>query len=235
MKKYFLHNGNEQQGPFEIEDLKGKNITKQTPVWREGLSDWTEAGNLEELNDLFKATTPPPFQEKQIVPPPISKTINQTKNEVQQPKKKKSKSYIYITLGVIVIIVVALSVIDVDSVGGQASSDKTYEEKVMSVEEIELSQPAKFLTADGEYNENFWGDKINVHGVITNKATAATYKDAVVRVTYYSKTKTELGSDEYTIYEIFAPNSTKKFELKISNYKDVNSIGWEVVSAVPGK
>lgn len=112
------------------------------------------------------------------------------------------------------------------------SSSGSYQEKVMSVEEIERSQPTTFLTADGTYNENFWGDKLKVHGKITNSATVASYKDAVVRVTYYSKTKTELGSKEYTIYEVFSPHSTKTFELKIDNYKDVNSIGWDVISAV---
>ena len=81
------------------------------------------------------------------------------------------------------------------------------------------------------YNENFWGDKIKVHGVVKNKATVATYKDAVVRVTYYSKTKTELGNKEYTIYEVFPPNSEVKFELKIENYKDVSTIGWDVIQA----
>jgi len=115
---------------------------------------------------------------------------------------------------------------------GRSSSDNSYQEKVMSVEEIERSQPTNFLTADGTYNENFLGNKLKVHGTIKNSATVASYKDAVVRVTYYSKTKTELGSKEYTIYEVFSPHSTKNFELKIDNYKDVNSIDWDVISAV---
>jgi hypothetical protein len=117
---------------------------------------------------------------------------------------------------------------------GQSSSQanqESYQEKVMSVQEVEASQPVNFLTADGTYNSNFWGDKLRVHGKITNRATVATYKDAVVRITYYSKTKTELGAKEYTIYDFFPPNSVKNFELKIENYKDVNSIGWDVVSA----
>lgn len=131
------------------------------------------------------------------------------------------------------IIIIALSVVDIDS-SSQGSNDRTYQEKVMTVEQIELSQPTSFLTAAGKYNENFWGDKINVHGVITNKATVATYKDAVVKVTYYSKTNTEIGSKEYTIYEIFTPHSSTNFELKIDNYKDVSTIGWDVISATPG-
>ena len=103
----------------------------------------------------------------------------------------------------------------------------------MTIEEIERSQPTKFLNASGNYNENFWGNQIKVHGVIKNSATVASYKDAIVRVTYYSKTKTELIRKEYTIYENFPPHSEVKFELKIENYKDVNTIGWEVIQATP--
>ena len=116
---------------------------------------------------------------------------------------------------------------------GSSYSGQSYEEKVMTVEETERSQPTAFLSAEGNYNENFWGTKLKVHGIIKNNATVAIYKDAVVKFTYYSKTKTELGNKEYTIYETFPPHSTKNFELKIENYKDVNSIGLEVVNATP--
>jgi hypothetical protein len=128
-----------------------------------------------------------------------------------------------------------LTIISCGHSGGSSSdnsSGSSYQEKVMSVEEIERSQPTNFLTADGTYNENLWGNKLKVHGTIKNSATVASYKDAVVRVTYYSKTNTELGSKEYTIYEVFSPHSTKNFELKIDNYQEVNSIGWDVISAV---
>jgi hypothetical protein len=122
----------------------------------------------------------------------------------------------------------------VESGSGSGSGNfdsSTYEEKVMSVEEIENAEPTKYLVADGTYDENFWGTKLKVHGIIKNQATVATYKDAVVRITYYSKTRTDLGNKEYTIYDFFPPNSEKKFELKIQKFKDVNSIGWKVISA----
>ncbi|GLU54944.1 hypothetical protein [Dyadobacter frigoris] len=95
----------------------------------------------------------------------------------------------------------------------------------MTVEETKLSQSATFLSADGTYNKNFWGDKYKVQGVIKNAATNAAYNDAVVRITYYSKTGTVLASKEYTLYEKFPPRSTTKFELKVENYKDVDSMG----------
>lgn len=115
----------------------------------------------------------------------------------------------------------------------RTNTANTYQEKVKTVEEIERSQPTNFLSASGTYNQNFWGNKFKVHGVIKNAATVATFKDAVVTVNYFSKTKTKLASNNYTIYDFFPPHSEKTFELAIENYKDVNSIGWTVVRATP--
>lgn len=60
MKKYYLHNGTESSGPFDIEELKAKNITKASPVWFEGMLHWKTAGEIPELNHLF-TVIPPPF------------------------------------------------------------------------------------------------------------------------------------------------------------------------------
>lgn len=233
MKRFFLHNGTEQQGPFDIEDLKTKNISRETPIWYEGLAEWTTAEKVEDLKTLF-ISTPPPFGTIKVTPPPIQKP--KVQSVLQPTKKRKNRlgtilQLIGIVGAVILIIIFALGYLSNNGDGITSTDTQTYQEKVMTVEEIERSQPTNFLTASGNYNENFWGTKIKVHGVINNSATVATYKDAVVKVTYYSKTKTELGSEKYTIYETFPPNSTTKFELKIENYKDVNSIGWEVQSA----
>lgn len=238
MKKYYLYNGAEQQGPFEFDDLKAKDITKETPIWYEGLPEWTTAGNIEELNELFKKTTPPPFSGNASSPPPVEKATTQKTSEIKQAthKKKNKLGLILQTIGVfgaiVIIAIIVNNYLNSGDSGSTNNDNQTYDEKVMTVEEIELSQPTTFLMADGNYNENFWGDKIKVHGVIKNTATVASYKDAIVRITYYSKTKTELGSKEYTIYDIFPAHSEVKFELKIENYKDVNSIGWEVITAI---
>jgi len=60
MKKYYLHNGTESSGPFDIEELKAKKITKASPVWFEGMLHWKTAGEIPELNHLF-TVNPPPF------------------------------------------------------------------------------------------------------------------------------------------------------------------------------
>jgi chemotaxis protein histidine kinase CheA len=60
MKKYYFNDGTAQQGPFTLEELQAKNINTETPVWYDGLPDWTTAGQVEELKDIL-AHTPPPF------------------------------------------------------------------------------------------------------------------------------------------------------------------------------
>ena len=59
MKKYYLHNGTESSGPFDIEELKAKKITKASPVWFEGMQHWKTAGEIPELTQVFAATPPP--------------------------------------------------------------------------------------------------------------------------------------------------------------------------------
>jgi hypothetical protein len=95
----------------------------------------------------------------------------------------------------------------------------------------ESSVPTKYLKAGGSYNENFWGDKLKIHGTISNSAKSATYKDVVIKVTYLTKTNTELHSLEYTIYDYFPPNSVNNFELRIDNYSNAEKLSWEVVNA----
>ncbi len=76
MKQYYIYL-NEQEGPFTIEELRSKNISSQTPVWYDGLNNWTTVGEIPELRSLVKAT-PPPFIK--VAPPPFQTSI---RNEYQ--------------------------------------------------------------------------------------------------------------------------------------------------------
>ena len=55
MKIYVYSNG-AMSGPFHRDELIGRNITPQTPVWYSGLSDWTPAGRAEHTRWLFDPT-----------------------------------------------------------------------------------------------------------------------------------------------------------------------------------
>ena len=105
----------------------------------------------------------------------------------------------------------------------------------MTVEEMETAKPMSFLAVNGTYSENFWGDKFNLSCTVTNKATIASYKDLVIRVTYYTKTKTSLGIKDYTIYEVFKPKTERTISMKIDNYQNVNSIDLDIIQALPYK
>lgn len=100
MKKYFLHNGTENSGPFDLDELKAKSITKTTPVWFEGMENWKYAGKIDELSCVFT-----------VVPPPISsfKTAPSTPKTEQKKEPRKiiglSKTNFFAILIVIVILV----------------------------------------------------------------------------------------------------------------------------------
>lgn len=78
MKKYFYTDGTNSMGPFTIEELKEKGITRETSVWFHELGEWKEAGTVQELKELF-AFVPPPIQKQNISNqqhPPKLKTNN---------------------------------------------------------------------------------------------------------------------------------------------------------------
>lgn len=62
MKKYFYTDGTNTLGPFTLEELRNKNITRETKVWFQELGEWKPAGTIPELTDIF-----------QLVPPAITK------------------------------------------------------------------------------------------------------------------------------------------------------------------
>ncbi len=108
MKKYYLHHKDEQLGPFSIEELKEKQIRGNTPIWYEGLSDWTTAEKVEDLKVLFK--TPPPFESKQP-PSPIQKLPTEKPAEKESKPKKKRRIGLVITVLIICLLIAGALVI----------------------------------------------------------------------------------------------------------------------------
>jgi hypothetical protein len=56
-------------------------------------------------------------------------------------------------------------------------------------------------------------------------------KDVVVEVSYYSKTKSRISSEQVTIYDVFPPKAVKNFDVKVAAPKATETIGWEVLDA----
>lgn len=91
MKKYFYTDGTNIFGPFTLEELREKNITRETKVWFQELGEWKPAGTVPELTDIFK-----------LVPPPITKpnsNFNSMENlNNQKPPKTWLVESILVTL-----------------------------------------------------------------------------------------------------------------------------------------
>jgi len=103
MRKYYTHNGNEQLGPFSLAELKSRKITKNTPVWFEGLSDWVDASAIDELKDYFE-NSPPPFQTNSTTPPKLSTSPPPTENTAY-PTSKKNSSWKTIVIVITLIVI----------------------------------------------------------------------------------------------------------------------------------
>jgi hypothetical protein len=83
MKKYFLHDGTTQHGPFDLAELATKIITPQTLVWYEPMPEWKPAAEIEELKNLLNTKVPA----SQILTPPL----------VQAKQEDWSKKLFYYT------------------------------------------------------------------------------------------------------------------------------------------
>lgn len=78
MKKYFIQNINEQLGPLNLNELKGFDLKADTPIWFDGLDDWTIIANIPELADIYNVKSPPPYN--------ISKEIQQKQSTLTNSK-----------------------------------------------------------------------------------------------------------------------------------------------------
>ena len=83
MRKYFYSDGTNKFGPFTLEELRLKNITRETKVWFQELADWQPAGTIPELSEIFKFT-----------PPPISNSGPNFNNGENMMNQKPPKSWL---------------------------------------------------------------------------------------------------------------------------------------------
>jgi hypothetical protein len=102
MKTFFLFIDDEQQGPFNLEELKTKKINRTTKVWFEGLEDWKNAEEIEELKSIL-VSIPPPIKTFST-PPPIKKVLPEVNNEQKEKILGLRKKTFYISIGIFVLL-----------------------------------------------------------------------------------------------------------------------------------
>jgi|LauGreSBDMM110SN_4_FD.fasta_scaffold26608_2 hypothetical protein len=106
-----------------------------------------------------------------------------------------------------------------------------YESLKLTIEEQEKSAPITFLTVDGKLWENLFGQTV-IEGDITSSATVAKFKDVVLKVNFYTKTGTFLGSEEFVVYEFVNPGQSVHFKVKSFGPESAEKIDVELSKAV---
>lgn len=228
MKEYFIHNGQQQIGPFSFEELRHKGINTKTMVWYEGLSEWSEAGKLEELNEII-SKSPPVFSKARTIPPPLEKAkkilntdyVDEIENKIKNQSGKKAFKIGLILFAIIGLIVVIIQVLP-------------------SQERKEKNHPTDFLTVTdptGRFSGGYYGERGNrfaISGKLTNSAVKTQYKDFKVEVQFFTQTHTQLGSNkQYTIYDDINPSTTKDISKIIDEQapEGTAEVRWRIVNA----
>ena len=213
MKKYFIHNGEMQKGPFSIDELKNLGITSQSKVWFEGITEWTDAGKIAELKD-FIVQSPPPFK-KDL---PLTDAFEKAKkivdkdyvNEIEQHISNKTGKKVFKTSLIILSVIGLIFIIN----NLWPSKEKSNALDYLKIEKVEL----RFQT-----DYSYWGDVKDkywlIEGKIINNATNTVYKDLELELEYFTYTKTSLGKQKVILYSIFRPNGTKENEIKYTDFK----------------
>lgn len=98
MKKYYLHDGVGQKGPYTIEELKQLTISKDSNIWFDGLDEWKRASEIEELQSIL-TVIPPVFN-----PPPIKSSQESHKKLTVSDKSKLN----FGTAGIVMLIIIIL-------------------------------------------------------------------------------------------------------------------------------
>lgn len=74
MKEYYYLEGKDQKGPYSVEQLAEKNLTKETLIWTEGMDNWQKIKDIPQLTQHLKP--------KSVPPPPPSDQEKVSKTEV---------------------------------------------------------------------------------------------------------------------------------------------------------
>ena len=258
MRKYYLHDGEQQTGPFSLEELAEKPLTSTTTVWYQGLDDWQEAASIEELLPIINHSMPARVEE--VLPPPFkgarppgvadqATAFRQEKPPAEMPADPIGHSprrHSAFRSGLLkFIIVFALLIISGAAIhtvqqyrvnriamGSDSTAvEPTYEEQVLSIEDQEKVAPKKFLKASGTYKKTVFGGNFKIDGTVANTATVAKFKNVVIEVNFYNDKNKYIRSERYTIEDTFPAGSTKEFKLKIDPPKGADNCKWKAVAA----
>jgi hypothetical protein len=96
----------------------------------------------------------------------------------------------------------------------------------------EEQHSTEFLSGEISFHDNLIGQSV-IRGHVTNSATAATFKDIELTITYISKTGTPISNEIFTVYETLSPGQSTSFKFKTRSPKGTNNCKMAVSGATP--
>ncbi len=227
MKKYFLHDGSQQTGPFNLEELMSKNLNRNTPIWFEGLDEWTTIGKIDELKEIFTAE-PPPFAAKMASPPPVQKPKTQTVASNNLPKQSSSTGRkLLIYAGIVVLCLIGYFVYTQI----QQQQYKNERQNTIDTEEDSKARISNhinsYVTAErNNYQYRELGGIYNLEISVTN-STDYLIDNVKVRVIYI-KANGDVWDSRIIDFSLLDPHS--KNTIKVPDTNRGTSVQYEIVS-----
>ncbi|MFZ6664100.1 DUF4339 domain-containing protein [Peijinzhouia sedimentorum] len=205
MRKYFYTDGKTKFGPFLLDDLKNKDLTRDTLVWYYGLPTWTPISEIIELKEVLRAIPPPiikstdTFVGYQMNPDIPAGVIN--KPEVK--KRKISRNVKVVTIILTIMFFLSTTVLYLHYYKNE--DEKLYDEIV-----------ANSYSGNEDFNfylEKFYRD-LEVYGLFPKRASTIIIKfsplDQISNATHFHAVSYGIYNDD--LIEIYInPSSWKKF------------------------
>ena len=226
MRKYFIHNGQTEKGPFDIDQLKELQIASETPVWFEGMQNWTTAGNIPELQSIINSYGLPPKFEIPLQTTTIPPTFYKPENVIYELPAKKNNTFrnVFIGIGAIgIIYLLAAIFLNANTTEAQPFNTETAVEVIdepavrLEYQEAEKAKVNEDITAKNREIRSNITDYVNVVtntysvdalGGITNldvviqNSTLFLLDEVFVEVTYIKENGNAFKIELVTLYNI---------------------------------
>lgn len=228
MAKYYFIKDGQQAGPYAKDELLAQGVDRYTNVWSEGMPAWIPAGQVPELMELFGLDIPP--SQPVTVHKHLSSTVIPLPDEDIPATKPRRVKVVLLAF----VIMVTAAAVAMFLITRKTLSSPEVKEDVRIKDSIERKQseadlkeqlkakesqhPTEFLAGEISFHDNLIGQSV-IRGHVTNSATAATFKDIELTITYISKTGAPISNEIFTVYEVLKPGQSTSFKFKTRSPK----------------
>ena len=243
MKSYFIRQDNKPKGPYSIDQLREMKLNPAVLVWVEGLKQWIKALEIPELQqELFP---PAPQAGTHISPSGINtgRLRSQKRGFVFLKNLKTILAVMALIIATLLLIELKKSnprsatVRNLNSPTGTAITQSTVSQATKTISQpkkderqLEIENPPAYIKSEINWRKNLLGTVV-LEGTLRSVATAATFKNPVLLVTWLSKSNENLGTSQYTVDKQLKAGETISFKLKVSPPSKIGDAKATVVSA----